>query len=350
MKKIFLLLLLSLAGLLVVVFLYFSSRQGQEIKNGFTRSFQKTPLKQLNEIDLRFPNYYISGITRGHVFVGNHKATLHGVMLSADFSDSLQLNIPNFVNDTTIDVRAIKVEVDSPNVYYLERMGPSYVQSSISFEHTKRITLGAIKFDRVKVISKNSIIIRSYQSGKRVLQKIIVYPTLKRSAVFNLTDELNTDFAIDGFMAYNQVKGRLFYTNYYSNQFVCLDTNLNLMYTARTIDTNRIAKIKVSEIRRKKTKEKLMSAPPLQVNKKGCTDGNWLYVQSLLPSDGESFTEFKSYTVIDVYDVNDGKYHHSFKVPNYKDQKMSDFSVSDNRLFALYEHHLLSYQCRFDGF
>jgi hypothetical protein len=344
MKKFFLLLLLGLAGALTVTLLFFLSQHKQERKNGFNRIFSKTAVRQLGEIDLKFPNYYISGIADSHIFLGNHKASLHGLMLSADFKDTVQLNVPGLINDTTIDIRAIKVQVDSPNVYYLERMTPSYVRSSLSFDHIDKVDLGDVKFDRVKVISRNSMIIRNYQSGKRVLQKVVVYPTLQKSTVFLLSDELNSSFAIDGFMAYNKIKGRLFYTNYYSNQFICLDTNLNLMYTARTIDTNRIAKIKVAEISHKKIKEKLMSAPPLQVNKRGCTDGNWLYVNSLLASDEEPLLVFKTYTVIDVYSVDSGKYQHSFKVPNYKAQQLNDFAVFGHRLCALYGQYLVSYE------
>jgi hypothetical protein len=344
MKKILLLMLLSLGGFLIVVFLFYFSQRDLHRKNGFSRNFNNAALKQMDEIDLKFANYYLSGMTNNSVFLGNHKATLHGLMLSADFKDTLHFNAGNIFKDTAVTVASIKVQVDSPNVYYLERMTPSYFQSFLPTNDPKRIDLGDVKFDRVKVISKNSLVIRLYQSGKRVLQKIIVHPLFQKSTVYPLSDERNGSFGIDGFMAYNKAKGRLFYTHFYSNQIICLDTNLNLIYRAQTIDTNTIAKVKVAEISHKKTKEKLMSAPPLQVNRKGYTDGNWFYVQSLLAADNESFAEFKTYAVIDVYRVDSGKYHHSFKVPNYKGQQLNDFAVFGHRLCALYGQYLVSYE------
>lgn len=344
MKKILWLILLGLAGLLVMVFLFYFSQRDLEKKNGFNRSFSKTELKKSDELDLKFANYYISGISDNNIFLGNNKATLHGVMISADFKDSLHYNARNIILDTAITISSIKVQVDSPEVHYLERMTPSWFRSSLPANDPERIDLGTIKFDRVKVISKNSLVIRCYQYGESVLQKITVYPRLIKSKAFPLSDKANSSFAIDGYMVYNKSKTRLFYIKYYCNQFMCLDTNLNLIYTAHTIDTNGTAKVKVTEINRKRTKEKLMSAPPLQVNKRSYTNGSWLYVQSLLVSDNESFAASKTYTVIDVYSVSNGKYHHSFKVPNYNSQKFNDFAVAGNRLFAVYGHYLLRYE------
>lgn len=342
MKKIFLLILLSLSGLLIVVFLFLLSRKDLERKNGFNRSFPKTGLKPLNEFDLKYVNYYFSGATNNNVFLGNHKATLHGLMISIDLKDTMHLNAPYLVKDT-INLKSIKTQVDSPNVYYVERQTPSYFQSSIPVKDAQTIDLKDIKFDRVKVISKNSLVIRLYQSGKRVLQKIIFHPALQRSTVFQLSDHLNNDFSVDGVMTYNRLKNKLFYINYYSNRFVCLDTNLNLMYTTHTIDTNFTAKIKVSVIDKTKSREKLMSTPPLRVNKKAWTDGNWLYINSLLASDQENPGEFKNYTIVDVYGIENGKYNRSFKIPNYKDKKLTDFCVSSNKLIALYDNYLMSY-------
>jgi hypothetical protein len=343
MKKIFLLILLGFSGLLIVLFLFFLSRKDPERKNGFNRSFSTTGLKQLHVFDLKYANYYFSGLSHHHVFLGNHQATLHGLMISIDLKDTVHMNTPHLIKDT-INLKSIKVQIDSPNVYYVERQTPSYFQSSIPVKVAETVDLAAIKFDRIKVLSKSSMVIRLYQAGKRVLQKIIVHPVLQKSTVFPLSDQLNNDFSVDGVMSYNKLKNKLFYINYYSNRLVCLDTNLNLVYRAHTIDTNTTAKIKVSVINKAGSTEKLMSAPPLRVNKKAWTDGNWLYINSLLASDQENLEEFKNYTIVDVYAIGNGKYTCSFKVPDYKEKKLTDFCVSKNTLIALYDQYLISYE------
>ncbi|MBB5437725.1 hypothetical protein HDC92_001399 [Pedobacter sp. AK017] len=343
MKKLLLIILFVAFGLLIVFLLYVSSRSSIDQKNGFNRTFNNIGIKKLNEFDLKFANYYISGITNSNIFLGNHKATLHGVMISADLRDTVHINNPNFIKDT-IDIWAIKVQIDSPNVYYMERMTPAYAQAILPFAETKRIDLNDIKFDRIKVISKNSFVIRYFQSKHRVLQKITIQPTIKRKGIFRLSDGINNDFALDGYLAYNKATGKLIYINYYSNKFICLDTNMNFVYIGNTIDTNRIAKIKVAEINKTKTKEKLMSAPPLQVNKRGYADGKWLYIQSLLASDQEPLKQFNTYTVIDIYHIENGKYSHSIQVPNINDKKLTDFIVLNNKLYALYDHYMVSYE------
>ncbi len=87
-------------------------------------------------------------------------------------------------------------------------------------------------------------------------------------------------------LTYDKSLRRVIYLYYYRNQFITFDTNLKLISTGRTIDTNSVAKISIAEIA--STKTTTLAAPPLLVNKNCCADNGKLYIQSGLISNNEN--------------------------------------------------------------
>src|SRR5690606_3253437 len=53
-------------------------------------------------------------------------------------------------------------------------------------------------------------------------------------------------FDTDGMLRYNSDKNQIIYTYYYRNEFITADSNLNLDYQGRTIDTVKNAVIKIA--------------------------------------------------------------------------------------------------------
>ena len=152
------------------------------------------------------------------------------------------------------------------------------------------------------------------------------------------------NFSVDGFSCYNKAAGRVIFTYYYRNQFICLDTNLKVLYTAKLIDTNSVAKIKVGEYEAGGKTIRTMAKPALTVNKESCSDGDRYYNHSALTADNEANSVFNKEEVIDVYSLSNGKYSHSIYLPRYKGENMSGFAVHEGLLIALYERHLVSYR------
>ncbi|MNL00817.1 hypothetical protein D3C87_1212600 [compost metagenome] len=155
------------------------------------------------------------------------------------------------------------------------------------------------------------------------------------------------NFSVDGFTCYNKTAGRVFFTYYYRNQFLCLDTNMNVLYTGTTIDTNTIAKIKLAEYEADGKTIRTMAKPALMVNKKGYSDGNYYYNEAALAGDNEDRRTFNKHTVLDVYKLdNGGKYSHSLYLPNYKDKQLTGFAVRGDLLMAIYDRYLVSYSLK----
>ncbi|MNY31772.1 hypothetical protein D3C86_1659470 [compost metagenome] len=84
-----------------------------------------------------------------------------------------------------------------------------------------------------------------------------------------------------------------------------------------------------------------MAKPPLYVNKRGYSSGNNLYIHAALAADNEDPKRFKQREVIDVYQLDNGKYSHTIYLP--KNKRLTGFVVHDDVLIALHERYLTTY-------
>jgi hypothetical protein len=205
-------------------------------------------------------------------------------------------------------------------------------------------------FAEATPISASTVVIRTFASESReyLLARETSYPPHVTRIPGLLEKQVDGLFCTDGMLRYDHESNRLVYLYYYRNEFVCMDTALNLIYRANTIDTTSRAKIEVVEIESEKSMT--LASPPLIVNKKSCVSGGLLFVNSNLMANNESEEEFNDASVIDVYSLADGKYRISFYLPNYENQKIKYFMVHRDRLIAVYAHYLLSYRMNMEYF
>jgi hypothetical protein len=169
---------------------------------------------------------------------------------------------------------------------------------------------------------------------------------LLKQLVLQQIDTAKNSFNTDGYLSYNTFLNRMIYTYYYRNEFVCLDSRMNILYTGKTIDTNTVAKIQLGEYRSGDKKIRAMAKPGLVVNKRGYADEFWFYNHAALAADNEQPDVFKKYEVLDVYQLDNGRYSHSIYLPKHKGEKLTDFAVRGNLIVALYGKYLISYEQR----
>lgn len=132
---------------------------------------------------------------------------------------------------------------------------------------------------------------------------------------------------------------KVIFMYYHKNIYKCLDTNLNLIFTHYTVDTSKNApKIKALPMG-----GYAFSEPVKVKNMRGCADNNIVYVNSSLISENENKKEFRNNSVIDKYDLLTGKYLGSFYIPTLNGERINDFKVKGNKLFALHEKALKIY-------
>src|SRR5690606_22443648 len=118
---------------------------------------------------------------------------------------------------------------------------------------------------------------------------------------------------------------------YYIGEFLCSDTNLNLVYRAKTIDTVKNvdieSKVKSSKIDNQSVQVLIHSKPPKIVNRYLTINDNKLYVLSRSISDNEHRSATKKNSSIDVYSIGKGKYLYSFYIPKYRNIKVQEFKI-----------------------
>jgi hypothetical protein len=187
----------------------------------------------------------------------------------------------------------------------------------------------------VQHISSNSAILRKIDINKR--ENVLLKS--RGGQRYVLKKQIDGLLCTDGYLQYSKQHYQLVYTYRYRNQFICLDTNLNVVRISKTIDTTSVAKISVAETGGKIT----MSKPPLVVNKGTCVDGKYLFVRSNLAAKNESPAEFKNRSVIDVYNILDGSYRFSFYIENHDSKRLQNFKVNGTVLVATFSDAMVQY-------
>lgn len=207
------------------------------------------------------------------------------------------------------------------------------ISDTVQFMHDSGV--GYEGYAAARRISNTSVILQSmnFRTKENSLTKSTGgHPHVLKKQVDGL-------LCTDGILDYSSELALVVYTYRYRNQYVCLDTNLNLVKFGKTIDTTSVAKISVSELQGKIT----MAKPPLMVNRDARIHGRYLFVYSNLMAANESIDNFRNNSVVDVYDLSDGSYHFSFYIANYHNIKMQQFKVTGSIFTARFGDMVVQY-------
>ncbi|MCG8323302.1 MAG: hypothetical protein MI921_27630 [Cytophagales bacterium] len=254
-----------------------------------------------------------------------------------------------FPIDTKLDWRRLKVRVDYPNVYVMEGTTPVMFYSRLPSLEMKETDLDKTFFTESIPLSSNSAILKVFDRRleQYVLTKKIAkvpYNTPKSSI---LEKQVEGRFSVDGLLKFEPETSSLVYLYYYRNQFISLDTALNIVYKGSTIDTVTKAQINVAHL--KSESSYTMSSPSLLVNKRLCLTPDFIFIQSARKADNEDQKSFKQSVVIDAYAIKNGDYQFSFYLPNFKKSKLRDFMIYNDRLVAIFDQYLCTYRLKFSS-
>jgi hypothetical protein len=362
MKKNLILLIVSCAimSILIVWVLFMLSQDFVHQNNNFVRLFPPHPVVLMKSIDISESSlgksidsmeidsknnyYYIAGITSNRIYVGNSGAPLH--LLSTDLSltktDHIRILTYNFDNRR---FRSIRVAVDSPLFYVMDGAAPAILRGSTRNWKASRYMYDSAYFSECVPLNGASFALRSVssQSNENVLAKETLEKPHIKFASNILEKQVDGLFCTDGILHYSADMNRLIYIYYYRNQFICMDTSLNVIYKGKTIDTVSQVKIKVAKI--SSDKAITLAAPPYTVNKQSCVSGDKLFVNSTMLAKNEVKASFDQGSVIDVYDLkNGGSYEFSFYLYDHNSQKLQSFKVKNGVLAAIYGRHVVMYK------
>ena len=269
------------------------------------------------------------------------------LVVGLPLSDTSHL-ILHFDEATSIYAEAVETIVDSPDVYSFDGVSSVIEHGNFSNYKLKSEKGDYSTFNTGIALSNHSYVLRTYDTLLK--QNILIKSASGRPDIRApglLKKQIDGIFCTDGMLVYQGKSTRLFYTYFYRNQFLCMDTGLNLLYQGKTIDTVSKAHLTVAYIASQK--KYTLSSPPLIVSKSCCVDGNYYYVYSKLRADNEEQHPEFGYSAIDVYELLNGRYLYSFFIPNDDRTPMNNFKVKGQHLVAMYDHTIMTFLIHVPG-
>jgi hypothetical protein len=328
MKRVFILCWLTAGLLTLIVIGSITTADKTKYHNDFIRMFPPHFVTGVSTLKVDKGRFSLAGLTGTKIYLRDRSRS--GLLVAGDdMSDTIRQSIPIPTN--------FEILVDSPWFFLSSGSVPAIKRGNISNWSVEAAFSELPGFTLMQPISRATAILRTIDMEKR--KSIFIRSDSPNSPKDILKKQVDGILCTDGFLGYSKEYHQLVYIYRYRNQFLCLDTMLNVQLIGKTIDTTTVSKISVDEI----NGELKMSKPPLVVNKGSCVTGKYLFIHSNLTARNESIDQSKHNSVIDVYNILDGHYIYSFYIEDLEGTKMRSFKVKEHTLVALFPGYVVRY-------
>jgi hypothetical protein len=332
----------SLMAIGVVVALFFSSEHIIKKENNFTRRFGQHPVRDEKTFNLGVNSYYFAGIADGKIYLGNVTAPL--LLTSIDTALTKREVLKIRLDRAGHPFRSIQMQVCPPYFFLYDGTVPVIYRGHLGDSVAHTISFQDSYFSQLQAVDSSDFIFRaqSSQSKTQVLGKLSLGPNpqvrLNHSLLSRQVDGM---FDTDGQLLRDASTGELVYIYAYRNEFLVMDTSLNLMWKLHTIDTISKAQVRVHSLSDGRRK---MDAPPLVVNKKSAVHKRVLFNESGLMGKFESPEKWQKAAVVDMYRTDKQEYLGSFYIQNRGKSRMYQMFATDKYLFVLSGNEIVRYR------
>lgn len=341
-KKIYTILLIGTICSIGLVTLLFalSEKSIKREKNTFIRRYPHRPVTQTHALDIGYNSYYIAGVDKDKIYLGNNTAPLHLLVLDSTLKDTQHIRL--HLERKNLPFRSIKVRVDPPYFYVMDGTVPTILRGKTSDWNASLIMEGDAYFSFAEPMDSSTVVIRARRSStnENVLGRISMGDSVQVDLFSDLLQkQIDGVFCTDGELLFNKELQKPIYVYNYRNQFVVADTNLEQEYIGKTIDTVSRAQIELASISSKKVTT--LASPPLVVNRQSSAYGNYLFVCSGRLGRYEPSIMLDQASIIDVYDLRKNTYKFSFYLYDHLLKRMSSFRVHGDKLIAMMDTHVV---------
>lgn len=323
----------------IVALLAWESLKPTKINSDFNRSFISADLK-LKSVMANQGIARLSGYTNRHLYFQTKDPSL---IVTTDYSlnvmNKITLNIPNNGRMSS----GFTTYVDSPYISVLAGRASVVIKTDMHKDINEVYKTPFKIYTRSVKISPTSYIVRGVDTTVRAFDQIImkINPNVASVSREKNISEVNGDAGLstDGMFSYDSINHLIIYTLFYENKFICIDTNLNVIYKTKTVDNTKHYPIK-STINR----NVLTAATPKQiVNNHALINNGWLFINSGIKANNENRDTLNHNSIVDIYDIKSGKYKGTFYVPEYNGEKMRRFDIVNKNLIAIYRSNVVLY-------
>ena len=330
---------------LLLWILFMSARLPNKESNGFKRNWDNDSIILTNYLQIDTPLSSISGVSKEHIYIQTEKLNwileISKNLLKKD-SISLKINVSELLT------MANSLTVDSPWIFLHANNLKAIIRSKIRSKEVNVIKLHTDIFTKSTQLTKDKIVIRTFDStqSNQVFQIVDLTNgnVLKEALV--IPNQYDAGFSSDGIISYDPIHSKIFYTQFYNNNFFCLDTNLSTVYTANTIDTTsynnslQLEKINVAG----GTPSLMPSAARKLANKYSFLNDKYIFIESALKADNDNLNTYQNNSTIDLYELSNGKYVKSILIPHSKNKKALSYSIDGKRMIVLYKNAIAIYR------
>lgn len=343
------LVIITLSSILSVILLFHVSETEVHTNNSFTRRFPHHPVSKKYDLPVNYNSYYISGYHNDTLYLGNTTAPLH--LLSINLKTKKVTEVQVEIEHSDLPFYTVSVKIVYPYFFVMDGTLPHIFRGDVRNWKAKSWSKDEAYFSHAIPIDSNKLLIKS--TSAKTNESILGLLEKEDSISLNLHSELlekqiDGVFDVDGQMAVSQNLKSLGYIYYYRNQFLVMNSNLQLLSRNRTIDTVTLASIRISDRNDKGMVQ--MKAPPIQINKSSAIKGDLMMINSDRLGKYEEAEMRNQAAIIDVYNWRRNSYEFSFYLYNIENKKMREFNVYDAYLVALIGNSLSVYELKKSSF
>ncbi len=328
----------------ILLSLMVSSHGPNDYKNGFSRQGLNGPAAiRLHELNIGETLYKICGATpQRFFFTGRDPRRIFSANMAMNRVDSFFIPFPL----TRRAMVAYDLKIDSPGISLYANNLSAILGARLDDTTIHTTLLPTRLFTAAIQLSPQSFILKAFDSSgmRQVFKKINTGSnTVIRQAPL-IEDNKDAGFSADGMLRYDSASHRLLYAQFYQNRFFCVDTNLNVLYTGKTIDTTNNNPVLTRNIPTRNNQGSVLPSVPLHIINRACvTSGGFIYILSTLKADNETAEAFRNNAAIDVYRIANGAYRGSFYIPDLHGEKAQNLFLANGLLLVYYNRYIGSY-------
>lgn len=345
-KVLILILFVSTVAIGVIVALAWVSNNKITTEKGFNRQFNIVNNASIvNTIIKREDITAIGGVSKNRIYFQTKNPNQ---LVSTDLELKNDTDIVfDFGKNQRLGTK-FKYIVDSPLAYIFAGNVPAVIVVNIPTKEKKIYQFTNSLFSRGVPISKQTFAVRGFDSLIRTVDQIFMKFDPENSRLYkeDMVSERRNDGGIstDGVLQYDSTTNTLSYVFFYRNEFICMDTNLNVIYKTKTVDTFSILQAKSDSVYQNGDLTYTNTSPLRIINGDCCVDQGKLFINSWVKADNESVVNNSQNAVIDVYDLKNGTFAGSFYIPKFKNERMKGFKIVSNLIIVLYKNYIVTYK------
>jgi len=311
----------------------------------FDRKFEVNAFQHLKSIPVEDGHYYQAGISEHFLYLVHDSDPLRIIVLNNQLESQDTATVVFDALTCSIPEKPL-IHIDSPFFYVTDRLSSCVWKGDLNTWRAQALISNVPPVMQSVCVGKNTFAMHLLMGkGLNPVMENVLALVSRRTPLVSLHHELLEEqmdglYSTDGLLRYSRLLHQVIYIYFFRNEYVVMDTSLQLLARRHTIDTVSIADIHPVQLSRTSYS---MTAPPLVVNQMARVINKHLFIHSLIRAGNEDDSANDS-AIIDVYDLTKAHYVSSFYIPDA--QSLRNFFIYGNKLVVAYDDRLDGYKLK----